>query len=324
MNAFLRPLGAIAALILLAACSSGSNAGGIPPLLAPVAPAVLATYPLPAANTIITSMAAGPDGNVWLYEGFANKVARVTPAGMFSEFAIPTANTEGTGITAGPDGNLWLAEDSSKIARITPAGVFTEFLVGAFEQPVGAAFGPDGRVWFADYTPGKVGAMTAAGVVTLYPLPNTSSFPFSIAKGGDGNMWVCARGGTGTIDRVTTAGIVTEFPLPGKEGCNSIAAGADGNVYFTPYNGMHLGKITPSGAITLIAASNFINNLTLGKDGKIYFGIGGGNITLGSVAADGTEKEYALAKTVCALVAGPDSNLWVNDCNNNTIFKVSY
>ena len=49
----------------------------------------------------------GPDGNLWFTKTGANKIARMTTAGVVTEFTVPTPVSEPFGITAGPDGNLW-------------------------------------------------------------------------------------------------------------------------------------------------------------------------------------------------------------------------
>ena len=53
--------------------------------------------PGPARHVI----AAGPDGNLWFTEHGKNKIGRITPAGVFTEFPIPTAGASPEGITAG-------------------------------------------------------------------------------------------------------------------------------------------------------------------------------------------------------------------------------
>jgi hypothetical protein len=75
---------------------------------------------------------AGPDGNVWFTESNRNRVGRITPAGIATEFATDiTANSGPLNITAGPDGNVWFTESNgNRIGRITPAGVVTEFAAG--------------------------------------------------------------------------------------------------------------------------------------------------------------------------------------------------
>ena len=40
---------------------------------------------------------AGPDGNLWFVENSANKIGRITTAGVVTEFAVPTANSRPLG-----------------------------------------------------------------------------------------------------------------------------------------------------------------------------------------------------------------------------------
>src|SRR5262249_56583218 len=48
----------------------------------------------------------GPDGNLWFTENSANRIGRITPAGVVTEFAAGiTPNSGPNEITAGPDGN---------------------------------------------------------------------------------------------------------------------------------------------------------------------------------------------------------------------------
>jgi streptogramin lyase len=69
--------------------------------------------------------AATRDGKVG-----ANKIGRVTTAGVFAEFPIPTGGSGAWWITPGPDGALWFDEFyTNKIGRISIMGVITEFPV---------------------------------------------------------------------------------------------------------------------------------------------------------------------------------------------------
>jgi hypothetical protein len=67
-----------------------------------------------------TGIAAGPDGNLWFAEYFGNRIGRITPAGVVTEFSAGISPGSGLGaITAGPDGNLWFTELSgNRIGRI--------------------------------------------------------------------------------------------------------------------------------------------------------------------------------------------------------------
>ena len=94
----------------------------------------------------------GPDGNLWFTETLADRIGRITPAGVVTQFSLPFGSQPAE-ITAGADGNLWFAEfGSSRIGRITPAGVITEFSAGITPNsgPAGITAGPDGNLWFTE------------------------------------------------------------------------------------------------------------------------------------------------------------------------------
>src|SRR5262249_61463950 len=68
----------------------------------------------------------GPDGNLWFTENSANRIGRITPAGVVTEFSAGiTPGGRPHQITAGPDGNLWFTENASRHGRLTTAGRMT-------------------------------------------------------------------------------------------------------------------------------------------------------------------------------------------------------
>ena len=80
-------------------------------------------FPIPAG--VMTpqprDITVGPDGNLWFVESNGNRVDRITPAGVITQFTMPTINARLSHIVAGPDGNLWFTEaGGNKIGRITP------------------------------------------------------------------------------------------------------------------------------------------------------------------------------------------------------------
>ena len=96
-----------------------------------------------------TSIAAGPDGNIW-YTRDNSTVGRITSAGAVSEITLPIGAGD---ITAGSDGNLWFTSSYStggKIVRMTPQGAVTVFDIpsGGFAAEI--ATGPDGNLWFTE------------------------------------------------------------------------------------------------------------------------------------------------------------------------------
>lgn len=232
-------------------------------------------------------IAAAQDGTLW-FTMMNDKVARMTTAGVITEFSVPTANSLPAFITAGPDGNMWFTElAGNKIGKITPSGAITE-----------------------------------------YPLPNAASKPQRITAGPDGNLWfvedpVGGPGGTGAgrVGKITTSGTITEYTLEAKTRPFGIAAGADGNLWFTflfedsngPDNGF-IGRITPSGTITKFLVSGFVPTpqaITAGSDGALWFTEQDGG-TIGRVTTAGVVTQYPVATTSGpnGIVAGPDGALW--------------
>ena len=256
-----------------------------------------------------------PDGNLWFTESAANKIGRITTAGVITEFPIPSASSGPGGIAAGPDGNLWFTElNANQIGRITTAGVITEFPIptaGSFAIDIAA--GPDGNLWFTESNANKIGRITTAGVITEFPIPSASSGPGGIAAGPDGNLWFTEFAAR-QIGRITTAGVITEFSINGpgcydignSGGCNPkphrIAAAPDGNLWFTIANTNRIGwirttigRITTAGIVNQFAIpteKSLPGDIAAGPDGNLWFVENGANgvgrITTGPCVANDT------------------------------------
>jgi len=203
-----------------------------------LAPAqILTEYTIPTANGP-RGIVAGPDGALWFTEGVGNRIARITAAGVITEFAIPTSDSDPYGITSGPDGALWFTEQQgNRIGRITTTGTITEFAIPTADSyPHGITSGPDGALWFTEFSSSKIGRISTAGVVTEFALL-TSLGPYGIVAGLDGALWFtqpgCCNGRYGGyIGKITTAGTVTfESQTLGQPA--EISAGPDGALWFT-------------------------------------------------------------------------------------------
>src|SRR5450631_2705167 len=55
----------------------GAGEGGAP---------TVTEFPLPSLNSPPTGIAVGPDGNIWFTEPIENKICRITPGGVVSEY----------------------------------------------------------------------------------------------------------------------------------------------------------------------------------------------------------------------------------------------
>jgi streptogramin lyase len=157
-------------------------------------------------TTVGTYITAGADGNVWFVEASAGKVAKITPAGVITEFSL---NTSGTilGLALGADGNIWVRDFNGKIYRVTPTGSVTTFTIPTKNtgSDVELVLAPDGALWFPEDQ--KIGRITTTGAISEFPLPTVSgspNFSFQIAF---------APNGAGAILEFTSSDLVT-FTIP--------------------------------------------------------------------------------------------------------------
>src|SRR5262250_518387 len=116
-----KPLAVLVLLLsvaVLAACGSKIGALGGTQYHTPlqcliqscVAVPPVAEYKIPSSTGMELRITSGPDGNIWIAEGDANLIARVTLSGAITEYAVPTPGALPGVIAAGPDGALWFDE----------------------------------------------------------------------------------------------------------------------------------------------------------------------------------------------------------------------
>ena len=97
----------------------------------------------------------------------------------------------------------------------------------------------------------------------------------------------------------------------------AIAAGPDGNIWFTEYQGDSLGMMTPAGEVMRfpIAPDGIAERLTGGPDGAIWFTDPKGN-RIGRIATDGKIKYVALPTTECGptgITTGADGLIYFTE-----------
>jgi virginiamycin B lyase len=127
-------------------------------------------FALPTGASFPEGITAGPDGNLWFTESRGNKIGRITPAGLITEFPLLSRcgkylTCAPHGITTGPNGNLWFTmENGNAIGSISPSGSFA----GGFSIPTassvaeGITTGPDGNLWFTEERASKIGRFSTS------------------------------------------------------------------------------------------------------------------------------------------------------------------
>lgn len=266
----------------------------------------------------------------------------VRAAARVTEFRLPSLPSYPSAIAAGPNGNMWFAANYVHGALRLGEGELVrevdQISADGNVSPVvshlsaSAAFvvtlGPGGNFWFVGGH--GIGEIGASGAVTEFPLetrfPTTHTNPRAIAEGPDGNLWFTAEHSLGieggppqsveVIGRMTPTGQVSEFPLTGKElGLTAIAAGPDGNVWFTERGANKIGRVTPSGQITEFAIpteSARPSGVAAGPDGNIWFTEEQAG-AIGRITPSGQFTEFPLLGEDAypvQIVSGPDGRLW--------------
>ncbi len=301
------------------------------------APPAVQKYSTPTAQASPASLTLGADGNVWFVESLANKIGRITPAGVITEFPVPTASSFPAGIAAGVDGNLWFTEaDGNKIGRITPAGAITEFAlhtVGALPGPI--VLGGDGALWFAEVQFNNLAWISPFGDLAEYHLTATSNVAggiMAVAAGSDLSIWF-TENHANRVGRITQSGQFTEFNLPAANVQPAgIALGPDGNFWFTEsqLNGnARIGRITPAGIVTeypITTAQSTAVAIVAGPDGALWFSWSTSTAgKIGRISTTGTLTQFDLpaGMTADALAFGADGALWFTDFNGSAIGRMA-
>jgi streptogramin lyase len=291
-------LAVIAAITALSGVVGGPLAVAPSPVAADVA--TIREFQIPTPNTDLFGpfpdstgiqsgdIARGPDGNVWFTEELSQKVGRITPAGVITEFAVPGQIL--AGIAAGPDGRIWVVDSTGIIFKMSTAGV----IVGTFAvaHPTGCeddqqltqiVAGPNQTLWFTDLACSVVYRITTTGSITAFPVrPQNFTRPNAITVGPDGNLWFTESGsdadGRISIGRLTPGGVLTEFKAPVVDIVpTSITAGSDGNLWFTDVSGVtghgnQIWRVTPAGVFTPFPISAAgATSVTTGPDGKLWY-----------------------------------------------------
>ncbi len=317
--------------------------GGNQPPPSPPTGGQITEFSISAPNsTAPVGIAAGSDGALWFPEDNANRIGRITTAGVDTAFQLPAPIRAPAKITAGPDGALWFTEayNVHDVARLTTGGVLTEFPI-ANGAPGAITAGPDGALWFTECGGGgRIGRITTGGAVTDFPIPS-GDCAGAITSGPDGALWFAGLYGD-KIGRITTGGAVTEYTLPTASSYpGAITAGSDGALWFTErnsaydYPGGKIGRITTGGAVTeypIPTANTRPGGIAAGPDGALWFTeyTAGGAGKIGRITTAGSVTESSIPTIPSwapsypgEITAGPDGALWFADGGGERIGRVA-
>jgi serine/threonine protein kinase len=126
-----------------------------------------------------------------------------------------------------------------------------------------------------------------------------------------------------TTHQASSAGSISEFPLAANSQPQGITAGPDGNLWFTEFNAVKIGRISPNGTVTEFPVPTANPGwITAGHDGNLWFteyiSNTSGRNHIGRITTSGNITEYPVP-TINSdpnhITAGHDGNLWFTEIN---------
>jgi hypothetical protein len=155
-------------------------------------------YTLPVSAGGRDSLAAGPDGGLWLLS-FGGQIVRLSTTGQVRTFGVPFPLPLG-GLAAGPDGGMWFTvPDAKRVARISPAtGRVTAFRTS--QRPGHITAGPSFSIWFTMSAPRQrqsIVRLVPAGFQTFFQVRGGAH---GLAVGANSGIYITKGNG---VERLT-------------------------------------------------------------------------------------------------------------------------
>jgi virginiamycin B lyase len=221
----------------------------------------MTSVPTTTTGAPADQLAVDTSGNFWFSETQAQRVAKITPAGVTAEFPV-TGSPYPVGMTAGSDGNMWFDGCIGNVlVKITPnaPNTQTRYAVPDISQgdvvdPFMMISGPDGNLWFTSCAAGLIGrtALPAGSTIrpTYFQAPSTGRAQlWGLAPGPNGDMWMADI--QGYLDRMPlTSNDATQITqVKVSQGPKWMTTGPDGAIWFTEYvlgsGGGKIGRLVP-------------------------------------------------------------------------------
>ncbi|MFM8353114.1 MAG: hypothetical protein ACKN9D_18855, partial [Actinomycetales bacterium] len=269
-----------------------------------------------AANPLLSTIALGPDGNVWTTNNGSDSISRVAPGGgLATTFQVPTAGGQPSDIVAGPDGAMWYAYDAvAKIGRVDMSGNFTEFAIPSGNTASALTVGPDGALWYTATAAKKVGRMTTSGQVTN-EFSTGAFIPFGISAGpsGSNNLYVGISAAP-KVGIMTTSGGFTTVDIGAGATGSYFPTEVDGAIWFITANaaGTSASKLIADSTVQqTVLPGTQATGVVAGINGTFYVLDYSNSKVLQMSPAGALQSTYAAPASPAFGVIGSDGNLWL-------------
>jgi streptogramin lyase len=280
------------------------------------APHVDGVFKVSATGANNLKMVEGPDGNVWMtLEGsLTNDVAKLSPAGVVTEYKFEAVAKPPSGIAVGPEKAMWVTVEGgvAKFSTADPTKAVETPIAGIAANSSIVA-GPNGEMWVA--TTNAVFHFSPSNPAGAKEIPVTELTPHDIDVAGQ--LLVISDANKGRIVTVTTAGGLKDVAFVNNPtGTSQGVAGSPGGQFaFAESDGKEgLGLDTPPNPAT--AELRNVGDpfgVALGSDGAYYFAMSGDEDVrrlvpgVPSTAITGFPKEFRPRQ----VTAGAGNTIWV-------------
>jgi hypothetical protein len=169
------------------------------------------------------------------------------------------------GIAVDAQGDLFVAElSSNEISRVTAGGTVSVFATG-IPGPRGLAFDGFGDLLVAS-DDGSVYKVSAAGVPT--PFLTGLSWPFWLATGPDGSIWVCDLGAGMILHHDAFGQLQDSFDVTSVGGAGFIAFSPGGELHFSNFLAIY--KLVGGQPELVFTAPEFLEGFAFDVHGNLY------------------------------------------------------
>ena len=279
--------------------------------------------------------------------------AAITPTvtvNILDAVGNPTTSTAAVAVAIGTNPGGGTLSGSMSVAAVAGVATFSNLsidkpgmgytltaasagLAGASSSAFNVTAGPAAKVLVETAADGSGTVVPSQDVpvgssLAVYAISRDAGNNFVANVTPDGWSLTGVTGGVGAGDLVANAaGSVAESPVTAGSNPIGIAAGPDGNLWFTESAGNKIGRTTTGGVVTefpIPTAGSFPYGIAAGPDGNLWFTEGSGN-KIGRITTAGVVTEYPIgvASGPSAIAAGPDGNLWFTESGANRIGRIT-
>ncbi len=216
-------------------------------------------YPFPSSNIGLMQPAVDAQGNVWVGEMYANRLARLdSRTGFVTTWEPPNGKNGLMTAVIDTHGNIWFVEQGANyIGRFDPVRqTFRIFPLGTVQgRPMGPQalqFDAKGLLWFTELQSGKLGMIdpTTDRVIEL-PVPTVSGTPpalYGLVVAPSGEVWFVNNAAHALVRYSPGDATYTFFQLSlPSEAPYGLTLAPDGRLWFTAVGSSAnaVGEMTP-------------------------------------------------------------------------------